>query len=239
MINATTVSALRPTPAPDRPPPKRYTASQEPAQRKGTTPSPADPETRRPKQNHDAMSIGALIHPESGVQYRFGSAKHRLPFSSKKHFPHEPLQNWRGRPRELSGEPRKEDLRHLNSRWAKVYRDDAPENIDRVRIEETKNRIIHVRGVHSFIRADRYNGNFIFSEWKKLRFPNINEFYGLGREFVYTAHWEESQERDRVAKERRDRVEKELDSTLDGKYWADLEGRASRRKRKQTVFFHP
>jgi len=93
--------------------------------------------------------------------------------------------------------------------------------------------------VHSFIRADRYNGNFIFSEWKKLRFPNINEFYGLGREFVYTAHWEESQERDRVAKERRDRVEKELDSTLDGKYWADLEGRASRRKRKQTVFFHP
>lgn len=144
----------------------------------------------------------------------------------------------------------------MNSRWTKVYRNDAPEKINRVHVEETKNRIIPVRGVRSFIRADTNDGKIIYSEWKKLRFPNIHEFYGLGREFAYAAQWAESQERDRVEKEtldrfegilgrirkekeRRDRVEKELGSTLDGKYWADSEGRASRRKRKQTIFFRP
>ena len=93
----------------------------------------------------------------------------------------------------------------MNSSWSKLYRD-ATEKSDRVHVDETRNTVVPIKGVHSFIIA---NQKIIVLEWNKLRFRNNCEFYGFNRKFAYAVKWEESYERDLFEKQTLDRIEEE------------------------------
>ena len=93
----------------------------------------------------------------------------------------------------------------MNSSWSELYRD-APKKRDQVQVDETRNTVVPIKGVRSFIIA---NQKIIVLEWNKLLFCNNCEVYGFSCEFAYAAQWENSQERDLLEKQTLDQIEEE------------------------------